>query len=332
MKIAIVGCGAMGSIYAGKLAAAGNDVLAVVRGQETAEQISLHGMRITGPESDVVVALRAAVAPVEEMDLVVLAVKAADVAVAARAALPLLGEATPVLTIQNGLGSADTVAGIVGAHRVAVGIASGFGASRRGPAHVHHNAMSAMRFGAYSTLDHAIAENISAVWRDAGFDAAAAADIAAMQWEKLICNVAYSAPCALTGMTVGEVMDDARMGPVSRAAATEAWTIARASGIAITVTDPIEHVRAFGARMPAAKPSALLDHEARRVSEIDVINGAVPSQARRIDLEAPVNSTLTALVKSIESRWEHGPTAVRGGVGRGDSGMHSGAQEQAAGA
>ena len=312
MKIAIVGCGAMGSIYAGKLAAAGHDVLAVVRGPEAAERISRDGLRITGPESDVVVALRAAdPAPEEEMDLVVLAVKAADAGSGARAALPLLGDATAVLTIQNGLGSADTVAEIVGAQRVAVGIASGFGASRRGPAHVHHNAMSAMRFGAYATLDPVAVENIAIVWRDAGFDAAAVADIAAMQWEKLICNVAYSAPCALTGMTVGEVMDDPQLGPVSRAAATEAWTVARAAGIAITVADPVEHVRAFGARMPAAKPSALLDHEARRISEVDVINGAVPRQAARIGLAAPVNATLTALVRSIENRFSS-PTAPSG--------------------
>jgi 2-dehydropantoate 2-reductase len=119
-----------------------------------------------------------------------------------------------------------------------------------------------------------------AAWTDAGFDAAAVTDIAAMQWEKLMCNVAYSAPCALTHMTVGQVMDDPEIGPVSQAAATEAFDVARASGIAIAVTDPVTHVREFGARMPDAKPSAMLDHEARRVSEIDVINGAAPRQAR----------------------------------------------------
>jgi 2-dehydropantoate 2-reductase len=104
-------------------------------------------------------------------------------------------------------------------------------------------------------------------------------------------------------MTVGQVMDDPEMGPVSRAAATEAWAVARASGIAVGVTDPVAHVRNFGAAMPNAKPSALLDHEARRVSEIDVINGAVPRQGARVGLEAPVNATLTALAKAIEQRW-----------------------------
>ncbi|BCO75480.1 2-dehydropantoate 2-reductase [Mycobacterium intracellulare] len=294
----------MGSIYAARLATAGNDVLAIDRHEPSIERISRDGLRVTGPGYDRVVPLRASTtAPDEPMDLIVLAVKAADVTVGARQALPMLGPATPVLTIQNGLGSAETVAGIVGAERVAVGIASGFGASRVAPGHVHHNAMRAMRFGAHSSLPHATVETIARAWTDAGFDAAAVTDIAAMQWEKLICNAAYSAPCALTGMTVGQVMDDPEMAPVSRAAATEAWTVARASGIAVAVTDPVAHARAFGAQMPDAKPSALLDHEARRVSEIDVINGAVPRQGARVGVAAPVNATLTALIKAIERQW-----------------------------
>jgi 2-dehydropantoate 2-reductase len=304
MKIAVIGCGAMGSIYAAKLAAAGNDVLAIDQDTDSVEQMAQHGLRVTGPGADAVVPLRASTtAPAETMDLIVLAVKAADVTSGARQALPMLGPTTPVLTIQNGLGSADTVAGIVGEGRLAVGIASGFGAARIAPGHVHHNAMRAMRFGAYSSLPHETVVSIARAYGDAGFDAAAVTDIAAMQWEKLICNVAYSAPCALTHLTVGQVMDDPEMGPVSRAAASEAWAVARASGIAVAVDDPVAHVRAFGAGMPDAKPSALLDHEAHRVSEIDVINGAVPRQGARVGVDAPVNATLTALVKAIERQW-----------------------------
>lgn len=307
MKVAVIGCGAMGSIYAAKLAAAGNEVLVVDRHQPGIDQIAQHGLRVTGPDYDQTVQLRAnTVAPAETMDLIVLAVKAADVATAAQQAVPMLGDKTSVLTIQNGLGSADTVADIVGDQRLAVGIASGFGAARVAPGHVRHNAMRAMRFGAYSSLPPSTVESIAQAWADAGFDAAAVTDIAAMQWEKLICNVAYSAPCALTGMTVGQVMDDPEMGPVSRAAAKEAWRVAFASDIDIKVSDPVEHVRAFGAGMPDAKPSALLDHEARRVSEIDVINGAVPRQGARVGVDAPVNATLTALVKTIERGWATG--------------------------
>ncbi|ARG56233.1 ketopantoate reductase family protein [Mycobacterium kansasii] len=304
MKIAIIGCGAMGSIYAARLAAAGNDVVVIDRQQAGIEQIARHGLRVTGPGYEQLVPLRAATtAPAEAMDLIVLAVKAADVRTAAQQALPMLGVDTSVLTVQNGLGSAETVAGVVGDRRVAVGIASGFGAARIAPGHVRHNAMRAMRFGAYTSLPHETVESIARAWTQAGFDTAAVTDIAAMQWEKLICNVAYSAPCALTGMTVGQVMDDPEMGTVSRAAATEAWEVARASGIAVAVTDPIAHVRAFGAAMPDAKPSALLDHETRRGSEIDVINGAVPRYGARVGVAAPVNATLTAVAKSVERQW-----------------------------
>lgn len=294
----------MGSIYAARLAAAGNDVAVIDRQQAGIEQIARHGLRVTGPGYEQLVPLRAATtAPAEAMDLIVLAVKAADVRTAAQQALPMLGVDTSVLTVQNGLGSAETVAGVVGDRRVAVGIASGFGAARIAPGHVRHNAMRAMRFGAYTSLPHETVESIARAWTQAGFDTAAVTDIAAMQWEKLICNVAYSAPCALTGMTVGQVMDDPEMGTVSRAAATEAWEVARASGIAVAVTDPIAHVRAFGAAMPDAKPSALLDHETRRVSEIDVINGAVPRYGARVGVAAPVNATLTAVAKSVERQW-----------------------------
>jgi 2-dehydropantoate 2-reductase len=195
------------------------------------------------------------------------------------------------------------VADIVGADRLVVGVASAFGASLQGPGHARHNAMQVLRFGAYATLARDNVAQIADLWTAAGFDARAVGDIAVIQWEKLICNVAYSAPCALTGMTVGEVMEDTHMGPVSRAAATEAWTVAKALGVAIAVEDPVAHVRAFGSQVFKAKPSALQDHEARRASEIDIINGAVPRFGAKVGVPSPVNDTLVALVKAKERQW-----------------------------
>jgi hypothetical protein len=159
--------------------------------------------------------------------------------------------------------------------------------------------MKAIRMGAYGAASDQDVGKVAAVWRAAGFDAAAVADVAAVQWEKLICNVAYSAPCALTGMTVGEVMEDPDVGPVSRAAATEAFEVARALGIALGFDDPVAHVREFAGRMPLAKPSVLLDLEAGRPSEVGVINGAVVREAARTGLATPVNSALTGLVLAL---------------------------------
>lgn len=303
MNIAVVGCGAMGSIYAGLLADAGNDVLAIDTKQQHVDAINARGLRISGASGDRTVVLEARTQPRERpVDLVIIAVKAAQAGAAARAARPLVGAATTVLTIQNGLGAADAVAEALGGDRLIVGVAQGFGASLPEPGHAHHNDMKAIRMGAYAGLAREAVERVAARWRDAGFDAAAVTDILAMQWEKLICNAAYSAPCALTGMTVGEVRDHPEMGPVSRSAAVEAWSVAQALGVGLDVEDPVALVREFAGRMPQAKPSVLLDLEAGRISEVDVINGAVPRAAGRAGMEAPVNATLTALVKVLERR------------------------------
>src|SRR3546814_17496466 len=92
--------------------------------------------------------------------------------------------------------------------RLMVGIAGGFGASIRAPGHAHHNGMQTIRMGAYGGADGGFAfarvEQAVAVWQAAGFRAEAARDIAVMQWEKLICNVAYSGPCTLNGLTIGQ--------------------------------------------------------------------------------------------------------------------------------
>ncbi|WP_193369059.1 ketopantoate reductase family protein [Pelagibius marinus] len=301
MRIAIVGCGAMGSVYAALLADAGNEVLAIDRWEEHVEAMNAGGLHVEGASGDRTVKVAASTAPpAGPVDMIVVAVKAADAAAAAEAARPLLGPETLVVTIQNGLGSAEGVAAALGADRLMVGIAGGFGASFKGPGHVHHNGMKTIRMGAYAGLPYDRVEAAVQVWRDAGFAAEPARDIAVMQWEKLICNVAYSAPCTLTGLTIGQVMEDPDMGPISRAAATEAWEVARAAGIALTIEDPVDHVRTFGAAIPNAKPSLLLDFEAGRRGEIDFINGAIPREAEKLGRRAPVNATLVGLVRFRE--------------------------------
>lgn len=301
MRIAIVGCGAMGSVYAALLADAGNEVLAIDRWEEHVRAMNAQGLRVEGASGDRSVKVTAATTPPEDpVDMIVVAVKAADAAAAAEAARPLLGPETVVVTIQNGLGSAEGVAAALGAERLMVGIAGGFGASFKGPGHVHHNGMKTIRMGAHAGLPFDRVEQAVGVWRDAGFAAEAAEDIAVMQWEKLICNVAYSAPCTLSGLTIGQAMEDPDIGPVSRAAATEAWEVARAAGIAVDIADPVAHVRSFGAAIPNAKPSLLLDFEAGRRGEIDYINGAIPREAEKLGGAAPVNATLVGLVRFRE--------------------------------
>ena len=131
MKIAIVGCGAMGSVYAGLFASAGHEVWAIDRWREHVEAMKKSGLRLEGKSGDRTVEVHATTEAKDAgpCDLVVLATKAMHVAPAAESIKPLLGKDTPVLSIQNGLGGPETAAEILGRERVMVGVVGGFGAS-----------------------------------------------------------------------------------------------------------------------------------------------------------------------------------------------------------
>jgi 2-dehydropantoate 2-reductase len=305
-RVAIVGCGAMGSVYAGLMADAGHEVFAVTLWPDHAQAMRENGLRVEGASGDRLARVHASTSTdgIGPCDLVVIATKAFDVEAAARSTLPLLGPETVVQTIQNGLGSAERVAPVVGPERLAVGVAGGFGASMRGPGHVHHNGMEMVRFGAYGGLPTQLLQASAEIWRSAGFNVKLFQDIDRMVWEKLIMNVTFSGTSALTGLTVGEIMADPDAWKVARGCAEEAVAVAAAKRIALQVGDPIEHIRLLGGRIANARPSMLLDHLAGRRSEIDVINGSIPRAAAEVGLSAPVNATVVALVKVREAGFE----------------------------
>jgi 2-dehydropantoate 2-reductase len=303
LRIAIIGTGAMGSVYAGLLAAAGLEVWAIDRWAEHIDAIRRHGLRISGASGERVVRLPATTEPRDAApaDLVVIATKAADVETAACTARDILARDGVVLTIQNGIGSAERVATVVGTALLLVGVVGGFGASIPAPGRVHHNGWEFVRLGEYGGGLTPRLERVAGIWRKGGFRVLPFADIHRMIWEKLICNVAFSGPCTLTGMTIGEVVADPGAWSVAAACAAEVCAVARAKGIAVEIDDPVGYVRAFGGKIPGARPSMLLDHLAGRRSEIDAINGAIPRLATEVGLAAPVNATVAALVRAREA-------------------------------
>ena len=129
MKIAIVGTGAMGSIYAGLFAEAGHEVWAVDTWADHVAAINKHGLRVAGASGDrCVQSIRATstIGDVGNCDLCLIATKASGVAAAAAAAAPVIGAKALVLTIQNGLGAGERIAQHIPADRVLLGVADGF--------------------------------------------------------------------------------------------------------------------------------------------------------------------------------------------------------------
>jgi len=302
-RIAVIGTGAMGSVYAGLLADAGYEVWAIDTWEAHIAAIRATGLRVSGASGDRRVWVNATTdaREVGKADLVIVATKAADVAAAAEAARGILAPGAAVIAIQNGLGSAERVAEVVGSERVLVGVVGGFGASIPEPGHAHHNGWEFVRLGELSGGMTERLEAVAGPWRAAGFKVLLFPDIERMVWEKLICNVAYSGTCTLSGMTIGEVLAHPEAFAVATACAGEALAVARRLEIAVEVGDVEGYIRRFGEKIPGARPSMLLDHLAGRRSEVDVINGAVPPAAAKAGLVAPVNETVSRLIRAREA-------------------------------
>jgi 2-dehydropantoate 2-reductase len=306
MKIAIVGTGAMGAVYAGLLQKAGHEVWAIDRWREHLDAIARDGLRVSGASGSYVVdGIRVGATPAEAgpCDIWVVATKAADVDAVMTGITPLVRPADVVMPFQNGLGAGERVARHVPVDRVVLGIAEGFGSSIPEPGSVHHSGMRLIRIGELAGGLTPRVQEIERLWREAGFNVKAFADIDRMVWEKFLCNVTLSAPTAAFDVTVGELMADPAAWAVALGCMREAYRLAEARGIAFSFDDPVRYVTEFSATIPDASPSMRLDHLARRPSEIDVINGQVVELSRAAGLDAPYNESLCALLRARESRF-----------------------------
>jgi len=311
MKILVMGIGAMGSVYAGLMADAGHEVWAVDTWTDHVDAINTHGLRLEGASGDrVVKSIRATtdVTQVGPSDLCLIATKASGVGPAARAAAQVIGPDALVLTIQNGLGAGDRIIQHIAPDNVLLGVADGFGASIKGPGHAHHNAMNLIRIGELTGGLTPRLKQLEKVWQQAGFDARAFENITQLIWEKFLCNVTFSAPCTVFNETVGELMANPEHWAIALGAMGEAHAIAVAKGIPLGFDDPIAYVTAFGAGMPKARPSMLLDHMAGRASELDAINGIVPVLGREIEVPTPYNNILSAILRQRESQFSRQST------------------------
>ena len=305
MKIAIIGCGAMGSVYAALLADSGNDVWAIDTWEEHISAIKSNGLRVEGASGDRTVSMNATTnaSDAGECELIIVATKASGVPAAAVAAKSIAGPNSIILTIQNGLGAAERIAESIDTNQVMIGVVGGFGASMKAPGHAHHNGMQLVRIGEMNGGVSDRLEKVVSAWDNAGFTAKGHLDIHQMIWEKFICNVTYSGPCALMNATIGQVQANSESWSVALSCAREADAVARAKKINLGFNDVETYVRDFGANMPDARPSMLLDHMAQRPSEIDGINGAVPTEAAKIGMTAPINALVSSLIRGREANF-----------------------------
>jgi 2-dehydropantoate 2-reductase len=302
--VAIVGCGAVGSLFAANLAQLDDvEVWAYDLAREHVDAINASGLRLSGA-GDVVGRLRATsdAAELPPCDFGIVATKAMHTAAAIRATAHAF-EAGSVATVQNGLGNEDVIAEHV--ERVIRGTT--FPAGRIvEPGHVQWDVKGDTTIGPFEPrpAPQQEIERLADACTRAGMPTQAVADARGPQWRKVIFNAATNPIGALTGLTHGRVCEEPMLRRTVSGLVDEGKAVAAAQGIELDA-DPEELID-HAAKPEVAyghKASMLQDVEARRPTEVDWLNGGIVRAGEKHGVPTPLNAAIWALVKGVERSW-----------------------------
>jgi 2-dehydropantoate 2-reductase len=303
MKIAVIGAGAMGSVFGGLLAQAGNDVTLIDVWREAVDAINANGLAIEEPAGlRRRVAVRAVTTPTEAgpVELALVFVKCYHTEAAVRAALPILGPDSTVLTLQNGWGNAPRIAAIVGQERVLVGLTY-HSASVLGPGTVLHGGKGMTFLGELDGATTTRLARIAETLRGAGFEVTTTTTILREIYAKLALNVCTLPTAALLRFYAPQLVQHDGTLELMRALLREVVAVAQAQSIALDEQERWDAITGLLGRLaPTAKGSMSQDVDRGRRTEIDVINGAVVDAGRRLGIATPYNDTMVWMVKALE--------------------------------
>jgi 2-dehydropantoate 2-reductase len=302
VRIAVIGCGALGSLYAAHLARVpGVQVWAVDPWSEHTEAMNARGLRVTGL-ADFVATVHARTdgSSLPTCDFGLVATKAPHTRAAVEGARAAVANAA-VVSVQNGLGNEEVIAGLV--PRVIRGSIVTAGAIAA-PGVVRYDAPGDSWFGPFEPRPASMGEveQLARLLTDGGLRTHALKDARGPQWTKVIFNAATSPLAALTGLSVGRVCTDTGLREQVDRLIAEAEAVCEQAGIVLT-RSPREAVDEAIAEAYDHKPSMLQDVLARRTTEIDVLNGGVSAEGRRVGVPTPLHDAMVALVQGLERSW-----------------------------
>lgn len=303
MKIAVIGAGAMGSLFGGLLTEAEQNVWLIDIWKAHVDRINQNGLTVEREGQKRTIHPHAITDPgkISDVDLVIVFVKSTQTAIAAKTAASMVRRDGLVLTLQNGMGNADHLGQALAPGQVLAGTTS-HGATLLGPGHIRHAGIGPTVIGPWLKDDLTPAGQVAEVLSQAGIETDVTANVHALVWHKLFINVGINAITALTGIKNGQILDLAATRQLSQKAVEEALDVARAKGI--TIEDKVvDHVFTVAEATAANRSSMGQDVDNRRMTEINAINGAVVHEGRQLGVATPVNETLTALVQTLESHY-----------------------------
>jgi len=303
VTVCVVGAGSIGSLFAAHLATV-TDVLVLTRRAEHARALNADGLRVTG-RHDFTARVTAAADPrdLRDFDLGIIATKANGVEQAAESLQGGFPRAT-VMTVQNGLGAEEIVRGH-GEWPLISGVTFMSG-TKHSDTHVEYILDTPTWIGPYGDTPFERVEEVARLLADAGLKVEALPDLLPAQWSKLIFNATVNGVAALTGLPhdahFAAESDVGDLGHLVHELVDEGKRIAAAAGVELH-DDPWEMNVLATKRGSAHYPSMLEDVEARRPTEVELINGALVREAARHGVDAPLQTAIYRLVKAREASY-----------------------------
>jgi 2-dehydropantoate 2-reductase len=310
-KVAVVGAGAVGSFYGAMLARAGRRVVLIGRPQHV-EAIQRDGLKLdmAGRAETLRVDASVELAAVHGADLVLFCVKSTDTDTVASALAPLLEPHAVVLSLQNGVENAATIAHHV--RQTVVPAVVYVATAMAGPGTVKHFGRGDLVIGALNAdarrdpAGAGLLKDLIALFGAAGVKVTISDDVTAELWTKLLVNCAYNAISALAQAPYANLAAHPDIREIQHAIVREVVALAQAEGIGLQFEPSLQAMERIATAMPAQFSSTAQDMARRKPSEIDHLNGFIARRGRELGVAVPVNQTLTALVKLVEAGYERG--------------------------
>lgn len=301
MKIAIIGDGALGCLFSAELSKT-NEVILLTHTQEKTDIINQNGLSVTETDHhiDSFHHLRAYASGTyqQQVDLVVILVKATQTAGAVQQNLPVIGPHTLVLTLQNGMGNKDIITQYIPESQLLLGTIN-HNSVLLDTGKVFHSGIGITSIGSqfvpYSKL-----EEIRDVFLKSGLGCAIVDNIGFLLWKKLFVNIAINAFTYITQTPMGFITHNTEAGIITSAVLREAVQVAQAEGFSFNTDEIISFVREIADTHPMGYSSMSQDRKKGHLTEIDFINGAVVRLTQKHHLSVPYNELIVNLVHTLE--------------------------------
>jgi 2-dehydropantoate 2-reductase len=301
LRIAVIGAGAIGCLFGGRLQRAGHRILLIHHRKAVAASIDRNGVIIREPSGKVVCAhirTRTKLSRLDKPELVLVTVKAYDTESVAALLKKSMSPNVPVLSLQNGLGNTDALQRRLGPDSIIAGTTTE-AAMTTGPGRVVHTGSGITWLGEMNGKFSERCLTIRRLFRGAGFATIISNNINGVLWSKAIVNSAINPISAITHVKNGDLNKSLELRQIAFNLIDEGSVVARANGILLKPS-PIRLLVRVLALTSMNKSSMLQDIEAGRRTEIKQLNGYLSHVGRRVKVSTPFNELLTNLLLFLE--------------------------------